>query len=498
MSSTGETLFIDQQNGPDWVGTVSQYADEPVFYDPETGQAVFPGYTTREEPEVRTVGSFSEMEVIPHSIHPVLGGQNTRESMITAGKTHSDTFFDRATGIVTEVWDNPVQEGEIRGQTTGGPTGFKLLQGSDHHVPVVRPTVYRKEDPVPDGYNTEPAYYEVVRQQTENRIRNDNAILNDYRPPQIRQVPGVIEPDIRIRPYAPNTSRNLMKRAVIGQTSVHMDAPTARQHMTYLSDQSVNTFQPGAGQGGEVESDPRRFGTFSGFLDDGTLHGASSSLLPPGASYKVESIGMSSINTSAHALSDALETSDPRYGRFTNRPNDMTTTEQTIVAPTNSLMPPLPPPAPSRTVTHGLIDNEVTNLSHIGLGPDDAAGSFHSTRPVHIPGALNREEINFNRLAPSNPQWNPHMVNHGIFSHQPHEQDMEDIQSRGTAIFSGDTVGEIASGYQSSQIMRDHNMRGQFIESTGESQDVGRTYLNNVQDQQTTIATGRPRDLIAM
>lgn len=502
--SSGEELFMDNQNGPTWVGSNAQHDNSPFYYDPETGEAMYPGYTYHNDPEVSRVGDFNLMPTIPRSVHPVRGAQNTREGMISAGKTHSETHFDPATGIVTEIWDNPVQEGEIRNQSfsmSNNPDevralpAFRFLQGYDRHVPIVQPSEYRQEDPVPDDYNTEQGYYEIARQQVENRIRTDNNILNDYRPPQVWEVAGVIEPDIRIRPYAPNTFRNTMNREIVGPSGVYSDASMMRQGITSLGDSSVQTLQTGdAGRGGAEEIDSRRFTSYSGFLADDkapSMRGSSASLFPPGATYSVESVGGSSISADSGAVGGGgMDEQTPSFGAMVRRAVDKTVSNTAAIARSGGISDFLPPQQANETVANRTNPKDTFTTQNIARNA--AFGSFQPTRAVQIPGALNREEITFGRVAPSTPQWDSHGVHHGRLARRPNEAVRERIHSQGVGNrFGGDAVGEVATGTSSSQIMRNHDMRGQFVASSTHSYDVGRTMVSEtLRDQQ---GTARPR-----
>lgn len=500
-----ERLFLDTE-GPTWVGQAAQMTDAPVYVDPETGQNVYPGYTYDDDPEVQRVGPFDQMPTIPRSTHPVLGGQNTRESMIAEGKTHSETYFDPATGIVTEIWDNEVQEGEIRNQTLSGSTipgevkalaRFRGCQGYDHHTPIVRPSSYRKEDPIPDGYNTEAAYWELARQRAMNAIRTDNAIANDYRPPQIRESAGVIDPFVHIRPYAPNTSRNLMNRRVMGHHDVHVDATVEQHPSGILTDRQTQEISVGAGLGGAEEVEPRRFESMGGFIDEdqGMLYGGSAApLLPPtSGATRVESVGITSIGVHAPALGGGEEGGRPEHGRITRRPIDNTVTDVTQVAlhdATGDAV--LPPRGASLDVATRPLDMEYTNVSNRIEGQNDPIGTQDRARAVHIPGALNRQEITFGRIAPSTPQWDSHGVQHGRLTRRPNEIVREHMHSRGVGNLPGDAIGEITR-IRPSQGTRNHNIRGQFVESATESDDVGRVMaFTTLRDQSTTARQRQP------
>jgi hypothetical protein len=501
-----EMLYMDTQ-GPTWTGQLSQHNNLPVFVNEETGQPVYPGYSYHDDEEVgRVSDDFESMPTIPLSTHPVQGGQNTREGMIAAGKTHSETHFDPRTGIVTEIWDNEVQEGEIRNQSISGSSvpgevkalpAFRILQGFDHRVPIVRPSAYRKEDPVPDGYNTEAAYYELARQRTENTIRSDNAILNDYRPPQIREVKGVIEPDIRIRPYVPNTSRNLMNRNVMGGNAVYSDAPMQRQHITALSDRMTQQLRTGsAGFGGAEETDSRRYEVYSKMLnDDKSLFGMSSADVRQPTSYSVESVGNSSVTASSIAFNDNLsDAARPQFGRPNIRPLDNTVTQLSQIAPVgNTLVPTLP--VQSKQFNKP-IDMEVTMVPIIArVTPAQPIQPL----PYDPDTIIKSNKYDVTQLAPTAPQWNSHVPRHGRRAIKPNEAINEYIHSQGVGLRQGDSIGTVATGIESSKILRNHDQRGQLVAPMTTSSEVGRTLaMNSYRERSAATARRNQPSTIAL
>lgn len=503
------TLHLDRTEGSGpWAARVAQYDDTPVYHDPDTGHAVYPGYTYAEDAEPEQVAD--GLEVLPHSVHPSTGAQNTSESMAAAGMTHSETHFDPLTGIVTEIWDNEVPEGEIRAQTiaSGGDRGLELMTGYNRNVPIVRPSAYRKEDPVPDGFNTEAAYFELARQQVANRIRSDNNILNDFRPAVIRDSAGVIEPDIRIRPYAPNTARNVMDRELIGRTAVHSDAPMMPQGVTVLGDEQTHRFEPGAGRGGTVDAAPRPYGVISGVLDEVPGEAAmyasaarggglapSSSLLPTRTT-AVESVGVTPITAFELALDGGLADAAPRHGLYTPRPIDNQLTEVTRMAPAMTLLPTRVPRANLSVATRPL-DFETTNIAHLA-NVTPHTGTQDQARATFLEGALHGGKSTKTEMARGTPQWQPHGVNHGSFAFRNGHRRDAMMNASGATIRQGDAVGEVATGIlRPSRRLHDHTT-GAFMEPAGESDIAGRTYTDGLLEQFPTMAADRPHDLIAL
>lgn len=132
---------------------------------------------------------------------------NTPELQRAAGRSLVDERTDPRTGIITQVWAEPVQDSELAleddrdGSTRARahPRFRELNGGAYTDEPIHQPSdVYAEANPL-TGAGLADDYAEMMRQRTRNRERSSGLIAGDNRVPEV--IDGRMDPDIRVIPF---------------------------------------------------------------------------------------------------------------------------------------------------------------------------------------------------------------------------------------------------------------------------------------------------------
>lgn len=201
---------------------------------------------------------------------------NTPELQRAAGRTLVDERTDPRTGIITQVWAEPVQDSELAleeerlgtTRTRAHPRFRELNGGAYTNEPIHQPSdVYAEANPL-TGVGFVDDYAEALRQRTRNRERSSGLIAGDNRVPEVQD--AAIDPDIRVIPFL--SARHHVNHQSRDLSRAQVDAAVSSGRATITGD---NVLPPVVGHFSAISSRNVDMTTrYANVLDDASRGGA--------------------------------------------------------------------------------------------------------------------------------------------------------------------------------------------------------------------------------